>query len=90
MTDALFDVKNAFYLANYQQCIKEASKSTSPDLAVEQKCYLYRSYIAQKKYRIALDEITASSDARLQAIRIYADYMANEKKRYGLFHTRPS
>lgn len=82
MTDALFDVKNAFYLGNYQQCIKEASKSTSPDLAVEQKCYLYRSYIAQKKYRIALDEITPSSDARLQAIRIYADYMANEKKRY--------
>ena len=82
MSDPLFDVKNAFHLGNYQQCIKEATKAALPaDAAVDAKCYLYRAYIAQKKFRTPLDEIGAGADDRLKAVRLYAEYMASEKKR---------
>lgn len=54
-SDDFFEVKNAFYLGNYQHCINEASKIRGKSL--EKDLYTYRSYIALKKYRIVLDEI---------------------------------
>ena len=55
VSDDYFEVKNAFYLGNYQTCINEASKIRGKSL--EKDLFTYRSYIALKKYRIVLDEI---------------------------------
>ncbi|GFN79690.1 coatomer subunit epsilon-like [Plakobranchus ocellatus] len=81
--DQLYDIRTAFLTGNYQQCINESPKLKvgSPELSTEKDVLMYRSYIAQKKYGVVLDEINASSSPELQAVKMYAEYMANESRR---------
>lgn len=82
--DELFDVKNAFFIGNYTQCIKEVenvTKVSTEELQVERLGYLYRSYVAQKKFRVVLDEITESSAAALIPIRIMAEYFGGNRSK---------
>ncbi|XP_014665179.1 PREDICTED: coatomer subunit epsilon-like isoform X2 [Priapulus caudatus] len=51
---------------------------------------MYRAYLAQRKYAVVLDEIHSASPPELQAIRLFADYLANEATRDALLKTLDS
>ncbi|XP_064619644.1 coatomer subunit epsilon-like [Lineus longissimus] len=84
--DVLFDVRNALYLGNFQQCINEAQqlKLPGPEDRLERDVIMYRAYLAQKKYGVVLDEIRPSSADELKAVRLLAEYLANPAKRESL------
>lgn len=82
--DVLFEVRSAFYLGNYQQCINEAQKLklTNDEAKIQRDTFLYRAYIAQKKFGVPLDEISATAPPALKGVRLFAEYLnSNENKR---------
>ncbi|XP_050298035.1 coatomer subunit epsilon [Anthonomus grandis grandis] len=82
--DELFDVKNYFYIGNYQQCINEAAKirkPSSPEIAIQRDIFTYRSYIAQNKFLVVLDEIQGGAPAEIQPLKLLAEYMQSKSNR---------
>lgn len=86
--DELFEIKTALFIGNYQQCINEAHKLklSNPELKTQRDVIMYRAYIAQRKYAVVLDEINATHPSELQAVRMLADFLANENKGDALIH----
>ncbi|XP_019871490.2 coatomer subunit epsilon [Aethina tumida] len=82
--DELFDIKNYFYIGNYQQCINEATKlrkPSTPEVAIERDIFTYRSYMAQNKFLVVLDEIHGASPEEIQPLKLLAEYLHNKQKR---------
>ncbi|CAF0783827.1 unnamed protein product [Brachionus calyciflorus] len=81
--DELFDLRTSFYLGNYQQAVNEAQKLrvTDPRLQIEKDVFMYRAFIAQKKYGVVLDDIKSNASDELKYVRLLAEYLSNEAKR---------
>ncbi|CAH2013959.1 unnamed protein product [Acanthoscelides obtectus] len=82
--DELFEVKNYFYIGNYQQCINEAQKlrkPSTPEVAVQRDIFTYRSYVAQSKFLVVVDEIHGASPPEIQPLRLLANYMSAKLKK---------
>ena len=76
--DELFDIKNAFYTGNYQTCINEAQKLklADPDLSLDRDVFMYRSYLALKKFRVVLEEVGPNSKPLLQPLSMLAQFLS--------------
>ena len=69
-------VKKTFFF--YQQ-------SSDPDLVTEKNVYMYRAYLALKKFGVVRDEIGAKSPPLLQPLKTLMGYIqseGNSSKRY--------
>ncbi|KAI6660407.1 Coatomer subunit epsilon [Oopsacas minuta] len=70
----MFELKNAFYIGNYQQCIKLSSDKKG--VVGERELFMYRAYCAQGKYKTVLEEIDPSTATpTFLTLRIVAQYL---------------
>jgi len=82
-TDELFEVKTQFYIGNYQTAINEAQKAKLPTIEskILRDFFVYRSYIALKKFSVVNSEINSGSPTELQPLKILAEYFSQPSKR---------
>jgi coatomer protein complex subunit epsilon len=80
----LFDLKNYFFIGNYQGAVNEGMSINAKTLGEQDKIsrevYIYRSYIAQGNHKFVLNEISESSNTSLRAVKLLASYYATENK----------
>eukprot|EP00252_Welwitschia_mirabilis_P012566 TRINITY_DN276_c0_g2_i1.p1 TRINITY_DN276_c0_g2~~TRINITY_DN276_c0_g2_i1.p1 ORF type:complete len:253 (-),score=44.80 TRINITY_DN276_c0_g2_i1:229-987(-) len=74
--DALFMLRNNFYLGAYQAAINESNvRGLSEEESIERDCIVYRSYIALCSFQLVIDEISDSAPTALQAVKLLATYL---------------
>lgn len=75
--DALFSLRNNFYLGAYQAAINESDvHGLTEEESIERDCLVYRSYIAIGSYQLVISEINDSAATPLQAVKLLAMYLA--------------
>ncbi|KAI8367342.1 coatomer epsilon subunit-domain-containing protein [Choanephora cucurbitarum] len=77
----LFGIRNLFSVGNYQTVINEVSSSRglfSTEAKLEAQTFLYRSYVAQGKYNLVINDIGNAEEAPLKAIKLLAEYLSNK------------
>lgn len=79
----LFDLKTAFFLGNFNTAINESQRLrlTDQNLQTEKDVYMYRAYIAQKKYGVVLDDIRSDAADELKYVRMLAEYLSSESNK---------
>lgn len=55
---------------------------SSPDIKLERDIFLYLAYIAQKKFKIVIDEVNDRSPIELQALKLLAEFMLSPNRRF--------
>lgn len=80
----LFDLKNYFFIGNYQGAVNEGMSINAKTLGepdkIAREVYIYRSYIAQGNHKFVLNEISDSANTSLRAVKLLASYYATENK----------
>lgn len=54
---------------------------STPEVAIERDLFTYRAYMAQSKFLVVLDEIHGASPAKIQPLKLLAEYLSNKQKR---------
>eukprot|EP01114_Cavostelium_apophysatum_P019864 TRINITY_DN6508_c0_g1_i1.p1 TRINITY_DN6508_c0_g1~~TRINITY_DN6508_c0_g1_i1.p1 ORF type:complete len:302 (+),score=89.22 TRINITY_DN6508_c0_g1_i1:62-967(+) len=74
----LYELRNFFFLGNYQGAINEGSSLSglNDQDKIERDVFLYRSYVAQKKYTFVMDDIKNNAPTPIQAVKLLATYFA--------------
>ncbi|KAI7872565.1 coatomer epsilon subunit-domain-containing protein [Spinellus fusiger] len=78
----LFGLRNLFTLGNYQAVINEVSSQRglySPEAKVEAQTYLHRSYVAQAKYNLVINDVASDAEPPLRAVKLLASYLQAKK-----------
>lgn len=77
----LLDAQNAYYIGNLTQALKYLQKAQSLEPEAQIKCNIlaYQIYIAQKKYGVVLDEISADTEVmEYKLLRLLSQYFSRE------------
>uniref|UniRef100_A0AC35UIE9 Coatomer subunit epsilon n=1 Tax=Rhabditophanes sp. KR3021 TaxID=114890 RepID=A0AC35UIE9_9BILA len=75
--NTFFEIHNAYFLGNYQQCIQAAEnlKCKDDEEKAERDSFMYRSFIAQGKHALVLSEIPqTTTNLTLKCLRRLAEY----------------
>lgn len=79
--DELYNLRNFYWIGNYQKAIAEGSSlpRLSEALKVEAKEFVYRAYVALGQYNIVLGEIKDGPEVptSLRAVKMLARYLAS-------------
>ena len=56
-------------------------KAPNAVTTVEKDIFMYRAYLAQHKYSIVMNEVTAASPAEVQSVKLLAEYLSSPHNR---------
>ncbi|KAI8613813.1 coatomer epsilon subunit-domain-containing protein [Chytriomyces sp. MP71] len=94
-TDELHGLRKTFYVGAWQQVVNEATNPGSMPRTEaakqERRVYLYRAYVAQRRFVMATNEIADADPVELKAVRALARHSAaasSEQKDAALAETR--
>ena len=58
---------------------------STPEVKIARDYFVYRSYIALKKFSVVMSEINSGSPAELQPLKMMAEYFSQPSKRFERF-----